>query len=129
MPRKPKNVPQVPSTSAAIPSERLDQLVRGPMTPQDFESMFRGLKTAILARALGAELTHHVGYEKDQVKPGGQGNQRNGTSPKTVITADGRWRWRCRATRRHLRAADRAQARAALCRVRQEDTSPCTRAA
>jgi transposase-like protein len=42
--------------------------------------VFRGLKKAILERALGAELTHHLGYEKDQAKPEGQANQRNGSS-------------------------------------------------
>jgi hypothetical protein len=29
------------------------------------------------------ELTDHVGYEPHQEPPGGAGNQRNGTSPKT----------------------------------------------
>jgi transposase-like protein len=33
------------------------------MTPEQFETMFRGLKKAVLERALRAELTHHLrGY-------------------------------------------------------------------
>jgi putative transposase len=90
MPRKKKAaVAAAPEAQVEIPKELLDRVVTGPMSPQRFESVFRGLKKAILERALGAELTHHLGYEKDQAKPEGQANQRNGSSSKTVITDDG----------------------------------------
>ena len=36
------------------------------------------------------ELTDHVGYEPHQEPPGGAANQRNGTSPKTLITEHGK---------------------------------------
>jgi putative transposase len=36
------------------------------------------------------ELTDHVGYEPHQEPPGGAGNQRNGTTPKTLITEHGK---------------------------------------
>ena len=36
------------------------------------------------------ELTEHVGYERHQEPPGGAGNQRNGTSPKTLICEHGK---------------------------------------
>ena len=36
------------------------------------------------------ELTEHVGYEPHQEPPGGAGNQRNGTTPKTLITEHGK---------------------------------------
>jgi hypothetical protein len=49
----------------------------------------KALKKALVERALGAELTHHLGYAKGEDKPEGQGNHRNGTTPKTLITEDG----------------------------------------
>ena len=36
------------------------------------------------------ELTDHVGYEPHQEPPGGAGNPRNGTTPKTLITEHGK---------------------------------------
>jgi len=41
------------------------------------------------ARALGAELTEHLGYEKGDPDGRGSGNSRNGTSSKTILTDDG----------------------------------------
>lgn len=35
------------------------------------------------------ELTEHVGYEPHQEPAGGAGNQRNGTSPKTLLAEHG----------------------------------------
>ena len=86
MPRKRKDEKEL-SPTLPVSKELLDQLVTGPMTPAQFETMFRGLKKAVLERALGAELTHHLGTEKTQV-PAAR-NHRNGTTPKTVITDDG----------------------------------------
>jgi putative transposase len=86
MPRKTKETKDL-GPALPVSKELLDQLVTGPMTPEQFENMFRGLKKAVLERALGAELTHHLGTEKEQGAP--RGNHRNGTTPKTVITDDG----------------------------------------
>jgi putative transposase len=86
MPRKMKETKDL-SPALPVSKELLDQLVTGPMTPGQFENMFRGLKKAVLERALGAELTHHLGTEKEQGS--GAGNHRNGSTPKTVITDDG----------------------------------------
>jgi putative transposase len=36
------------------------------------------------------ELTDHLGYEPHREPPGGGGNTRNGTSPKTLVTEHGR---------------------------------------
>ncbi|MFJ6139348.1 IS256 family transposase, partial [Kitasatospora sp. NPDC092286] len=41
---------------------------------------------AVLERALEAEMTQHLGYEKYDPEGRGSGNSRNGTSPKTVLT-------------------------------------------
>nr|WP_274388990.1 transposase [Streptomyces cavernae] len=44
---------------------------------------------AVLERALEAEMTGHLGYEKHDPAGRGSGNSRNGTSPKTVLTDAG----------------------------------------
>jgi putative transposase len=44
---------------------------------------------AALERALEAEMTQHLGYEKHDPAGRGSGNSRNGTSPKTVLTDPG----------------------------------------
>src|ERR1700733_15372882 len=41
---------------------------------------------AVLERALGEEMTAHLGYEKHDPAGRGSGNSRNGTTPKTVLT-------------------------------------------
>jgi putative transposase len=52
--------------------------------------LFRQLKKALLERALDAELTHHLGYEKGVAQPPrARGNSRNGRTAKTVLTEDG----------------------------------------
>jgi putative transposase len=89
MPRKLKS-----STSEAplapIPSEILDQFVRqGPLSVEELEAAVRRFKKAIIERALGGELTHHLGYPLGGAKPDETTNHRNGTSAKTVLTDDG----------------------------------------
>jgi putative transposase len=90
MPRKPK--PRKPDAEvlAPIPAEILDQIVRdGPLTAADIDAATRRFKKALIERALGAELTHHLGYAPGDVKPELTTNHRNGTSGKTVLTDDG----------------------------------------
>lgn len=88
-PRKSKKAPAVDITPVSIAPEVLEQVIPGPMSAGDFETMFRGLKKALLERSLGAELSHHLGYKPGEDKPDGQANQRNGTSAKTLITDEG----------------------------------------
>jgi len=74
-----------------IRSELLDELLAGYERPEDLlgeDGLFRGLKKALMERALGAELSEHLGYEKGDSLGRGSGNSRNGTSPKTVLTDD-----------------------------------------
>jgi len=49
----------------------------------------RRFKKAIIERALGGELTHHLGYPPGGTKPDDTTNHRNGTGSKTVLTDDG----------------------------------------
>ena len=46
-----------------IPAELLDQLVTGPMTQEGIEVVMRGFKKALIERALGAEMSPHLGHE------------------------------------------------------------------
>src|SRR5687767_7465478 len=89
MPRKPKSTPS-DAPLAPVPSEILDQFVgQGPISHEELDAAVRRFKKAIVERALGDELTHHLGYPPGGVKPEDVANHRNGTSPKTVLTEDG----------------------------------------
>lgn len=72
-----------------IKPELLDELLKGSKTPGEVNNLLKGLKKAILERALGAELTHHLGYARGEDKPETQDNHRNGSTSKTVLTDDG----------------------------------------
>jgi len=72
-----------------IPPALLDQVVKGPMTQDEVEAVCRSLKKAVIERAMGAELSQHLGYSPGEGKPAEQPNHRNGTTGKTVITDDG----------------------------------------
>jgi putative transposase len=72
-----------------IPAEVLEQLIPGPITPTQFEDIFQQFKKAVIERALGAEMSHHLGYKAGQAKPAGVTNHRNGKSAKTVLTDTG----------------------------------------
>ena len=71
-----------------IPSALLDQRVTGPMTPGAIEDVMRGFKKALIERALGAEMSRHLGYSPGAAKPSEVTNHRNGHSGKTVLTGD-----------------------------------------
>jgi transposase-like protein len=75
---------------APVPSEILDQFVRqGPISHEELDAAVRRFKKAIIERALGGELTHHLGYPPGGTKPDDASNHRNGTGNKTVLTDDG----------------------------------------
>ena len=89
MPRKTKR-PLSAAPLAPVPSEILDQFVRqGPLTHEELDVAVRRFKKAIIERALGGELTHHLGYPPGSAKPEDTTNHRTGTSGKTVLTDDG----------------------------------------
>jgi len=78
--------------TSTIKPEILDELLAGVSSPDDLmgdAGLFRQLKKALMERALGGELTHHLGYEKHDPVGRGSGNSRNGHSSKTVLTEDG----------------------------------------
>lgn len=59
------------------------------MTAESVEAVMRKFQKAILGRALGAEMTHHLSYELGGEQPARTANHRNGSSGKTVLTDDG----------------------------------------
>ncbi|NRO99666.1 IS256 family transposase, partial [Paraburkholderia sp. NMBU_R16] len=86
MPRKPKTPPvDLP----AIPAELLEQFGNGPMTAESINAATMALKKALIERALGGEMNHHLGYSSGAAKPAAVTNQRNGKGAKTVLTEDG----------------------------------------
>ena len=93
----PKSVRKMQKANAAaqaavlpkIPPELLDQLVKGPMTAEAVDDASRAFKKALIERALGAEMSHHLGYPAGGEKPESATNHRNGNSGKTVLTDDG----------------------------------------
>ena len=77
---------------AEIRNEVLDELLADYERPEDLlgeSGLFKQLKKALLERALGAELSEHLGYEKGDPSGRGTGNSRNGHTGKTVLTEDG----------------------------------------
>jgi putative transposase len=76
----------------AIKDELLDQLMKGLDKPEDLlgdKGLLQELKKALIEKVLGAELTHHLGYERGDPAGRGTGNSRNGKSKKTVRDKDG----------------------------------------
>jgi putative transposase len=70
-----------------IKKEVLDELIRDYKKPEDLigeAGLLKQLTKALLERAMSAELTQHLGYEKHDPAGYNSGNSRNGTSPKTV---------------------------------------------
>ena len=98
MPRQAsKPDPEVPvgrSKVARTPfaPELMDQLVKAPIDALQFESLVSQFKKALIERALGAELSAHLGYAPNEAKPADGANHRNDASAKTVLSDTGAMR-------------------------------------
>ena len=91
MPSKKKPATAGMAALPSIPKELIEQLIGGatPMTADQINATTMALKKALIERALGAELSHHLGYALGSTRPEEAANQRNGKSAKTVLTEDG----------------------------------------
>jgi putative transposase len=72
--------------------ELLGKLLKDYKKPEDIlgeQGLLKRLSKAILERALGAELTEHLGYEKHDPAGYGSGNARNGATEKTLKGKNG----------------------------------------
>src|SRR4051794_29591901 len=70
----------------------IDELLAGRRGEQEIlgpGGLLGDLTRRLLERALAAELTDHLGYEPHAEPPGGTGNTRNGSTPKTLLTDHG----------------------------------------
>ena len=76
-----------------ISDEVIDELLAGASTEEEIAGpggLLAELTKRLVERAMEVELTDHVGYEPHCEPPGGAANQRNGTTPKTLITEHGK---------------------------------------
>ena len=76
-----------------ISVEVIDELLAGASTEEEIAGpggLLAELTKRLVERAMEVELTGHVGYEPHCEPPGGAANQRNGTTPKTLITEHGK---------------------------------------
>jgi putative transposase len=70
-----------------IRTELIDELLKDYQKPEDIigeNGLLKRFVKAVLERAMNAELTYHLGYEKHDPAGNNSGNSRNGTSNKTV---------------------------------------------
>ena len=75
-----------------LPNELIDQLMAGAKTGEEIigqGGLLSQLTKRMVERAMEVELTDHLGYESHTEPPGGAGNTRNGSTPKTLITEHG----------------------------------------
>jgi transposase-like protein len=70
-----------------IKGEILDELIAGYQKPEDLigeNGLLKQLTKRLVERALKSELTHHLGYGRNEDAAAKGSNRRNGTSRKTL---------------------------------------------
>src|SRR5580698_9062110 len=75
-----------------LPDEVIDQLSAGAKSEEEIVGpggLMSALTKRVVERALEVELSDHLGYEPHREPPGGVGNTRNGSTPKTLSTEHG----------------------------------------
>ena len=75
-----------------LPDEVVDELLAGAQGEEEIVGpggLLSRLTKRLVERAMEVELTDHLGYEPHAEPPGGAGNARNGTTPKTLLTEHG----------------------------------------
>ena len=88
VPRKPEG--KSPERRPLVDEQLADQLL-GKAQEQGAEllgpdGLLSQVTKAVLERALAEEMTGHLGYDKHDPAGRGSGNNRNGSTPKTVLT-------------------------------------------
>src|SRR4051812_16373336 len=80
----------------AITDAVLNELLKDYQKPEDLlgkDGLLKQLQKRLLERAMDAELTVHLGYDKHDAAGDNSGNSRNGTTPKPSRESSGNWRW------------------------------------
>src|SRR6266566_3184470 len=75
-----------------LSDEVIDELLAGASTEEEIVGpggVLAALTRRLVERAMEVELTDHLGYEPHAEPPGGTGNTRNGSTPKTLATEHG----------------------------------------
>jgi putative transposase len=78
------------STAPTLKPELVEELMNLTNSPADLfgpDGLFQRLKGALMERMLEAEMTEHLGFQRNAAKH--QGNSRNGHTTKTVKTESG----------------------------------------
>ena len=92
MPSKSNKLAATAASLPTVPNELVDQFVSGPMTAEAVNDACLAFKKALIERALGAELSHHLGYSAGAAKPEAADNHRNGSTGKTLLSDVGKLR-------------------------------------
>src|ERR1700733_1270430 len=85
----------------AIDLKLIDKLLADYKKPEDIigeNGLLKQLTKAVLERAMQAEMSEHLGYEKHDPAGNNSGNSRNGVSAKTLKGESERCPWRRRGT-------------------------------
>ena len=80
------------STAVTLKPELIEELLKLTKNPGDLfgaDGLFHRLKAALMERMLDAELTEHLGFDRNAAEGRGKGNSRNGHTTKTVLTESG----------------------------------------
>src|SRR6516162_11350889 len=110
----------------ALNKELIDKLIEGYEKPEDLigeNGLLKQLTKALVERALNAELTHHLGYAKNNPEGRGSGNSRNGKSRKKL--KGGFWGTGHRSSQRsggRVRTQDRRQVSTTIRWLRRQDS-------
>jgi putative transposase len=89
--RRVRQALRVPS-DRRISDEVIDELLAGASSEEEIAGpggLLAELTKRLVERAMEVEITDHLGYEPHCEPPGGAGNTRNGSTPKTLITEHG----------------------------------------
>jgi putative transposase len=86
MPRLCGNGGRRPLVDPAVADELLAKVDAQGVELLGPDGLLSQVTKAVLERALGEELTAHLGYEKHDPVGRGSGNSRNGSTPKTLLT-------------------------------------------
>jgi transposase-like protein len=92
MPRKKQTVASQAAARGPLPelpAGVLDELIKGPMSPEQAQDLMLALNKAVIERIMGAEMNAHLGYQPGTPKLPEQSNERNVSSGKTVLTERG----------------------------------------
>ena len=70
--------------SKPVSDELIDQWLKEGRKPEDVNGLLKQITKAVLERAMQAEMTEHLGYEKHDPAGHHSGNSRNGLTSKTL---------------------------------------------